>query len=146
MLNSSFTHTFQVAPNTHRVCTARSCIVNKARKTTVTFTTLDPAKLPVPSCAYLELHQLQKDRQLDVDRILRISRWHFCRGALTHADSLHAEFLEMARNKSKYRFYLQLTFDGNYNLTSTLSETVASRSSTTSTTILHTRILLCIHN
>ena len=47
---------FQDIPNTYKLCAARSYIIDPRWKSTVTFTTPDPVKLPVPSRTYLELH------------------------------------------------------------------------------------------
>ena len=46
----------QDIPNTYKLRTARSHSMDPRWKSTVTFTTPDPVKLPVPSRAYLELH------------------------------------------------------------------------------------------
>ena len=47
---------FQDIPNTYRLRSARPFHIDPQWKSTVKFTTPDPAKLPVPSPAYLELH------------------------------------------------------------------------------------------
>ena len=47
---------FQDVPNTYKVCVARDFYHDERWKSTVTFTPLDPVKLPVPSPSYLELH------------------------------------------------------------------------------------------
>ena len=47
---------FQDNPNTYKLCAAHSLIIDEGWKSTVTFTTPDSEKLPVPSATYLELH------------------------------------------------------------------------------------------
>ena len=47
---------FQDISNTYKLCATHRYYIDSRWKTTVTFTTPDPVKLPVPSRAYLELH------------------------------------------------------------------------------------------
>ena len=47
---------FQDIPNTYKLCAAHRFFIDPRWKSTVTFTTPDAVKLPVPSPSYLELH------------------------------------------------------------------------------------------
>jgi len=52
----ALTRVFQDTPNTYRLCATYPYYIKPSWKTTVTFTTPDPEKLPLPSPEYLGLH------------------------------------------------------------------------------------------
>jgi len=55
-VNHGFDHDFQDTPNTYRLCATYPHYIKRSWNTTVTFTTPDPEKLPLPSPEYLGLH------------------------------------------------------------------------------------------
>ena len=80
---------FQNASSTYRLCAAHPSLYISSRWTTaVTFTTVDPLNLPVPSRAYFELHTTccrVAHPSGAVNILIRgaIPGWYFCRGTST---------------------------------------------------------------